>query len=209
MGPSPKHPHGAFRAPPGSLQVEEDDEVDGAAPTTPRRSPLVVEVGGEEERRRRSVKCEEEWTQTDPPRGGALEVRAWTGPEAEGEMEESVPESVLSRLSRGMERLFGQDGDGARCHRATQTDKDPLASETEKLAYDIVFFVLDRPSPGSRDLTSSEEVVLCLRRTVSKMLERHSIVFNSMVSRLQVDADTDLNQGFEQLSNELFYQGEV
>ncbi len=44
----------------------------------------------------------------------------------------------------------------------------------------------------------------CLRHCVTKMLDRHSIVFNGMMNRLRVDRNSDLKFGFHQLAEELF-----
>ncbi len=49
----------------------------------------------------------------------------------------------------------------------------------------------------------------CLRHSVMKMLERHSIVFNGMMSRLSIDRNSDLKIGFNQLAEELFVAREV
>ncbi len=107
-----------------------------------------------------------------------------------------------------------------RCDRGTQTVKDPLTMETERLAQDVVFFVVGRQPPrdglkgcGARHDPGQHhdhgDVSECLRRTVTKMLEKHSLVFNSMVSRLRVDGESDLQVGFRGLCGELFCQGEV
>lgn len=91
-----------------------------------------------------------------------------------------------------------------RRHIGTQTCRDPLASETERLAFDIVFFTLGRRPDEAIDATTR-----CLRRSVQKMLKKHSLVFNSMVSRLNITQDSDLQHGFHDLSNELFANNEV
>ena len=67
------------------------------------------------------------------------------------------------------------------------------------MAFDIIFFVL-----GRRPNKSSDEITHCLRTSVKKMLDNHSLVFNSMVSRLHLDEGTDFHRGFLELSNELF-----
>ncbi len=59
-------------------------------------------------------------------------------------------DSVMSRLSR----LWGS-GVGGTSHdcvsRGTQTVRDPLTAETERLAYDIVFFTLGRRTAKRND----------------------------------------------------------
>ena len=44
----------------------------------------------------------------------------------------------------------------------------------------------------------------CLRNNVQKMLSNHSMVFNSMMSKLRVDRDSDIERGFTTLAEELF-----
>ncbi len=114
----------------------------------------------------------------------------------------------------------------SRCDRGTQTSKDPLAHETETLAFDVVFSLCGRAPPAAGRWRSAKggggvsggmggvlggggEVAQCLRRTVAKMLEKHSLVFNSMVARIRVDGHEDMPRGFGDLCDELFFQGEV
>jgi len=49
----------------------------------------------------------------------------------------------------------------------------------------------------------------CMRQCVTKMLERHSIVFNGMMTRLKIDRNCDLKLGFNQLAEELFVERNV
>lgn len=110
-------------------------------------------------------------------------------------------ESVMERLSRSMGMLFHRD----RRDRGTQTAKDPMTSETERLAFDIVFFVLGKRAA----LSSDDEVVRCLRCAVLKMLEKHSLVFNGMMSRLRIGRGCNLHHGFKILADELFAEEHV
>ena len=48
----------------------------------------------------------------------------------------------------------------------------------------------------------------CLRQCVSQMLENHSIIFNRIISRIDLDQNTDFQKGFYVVSEELF-QGQV
>ena len=86
----------------------------------------------------------------------------------------------------------------------TQTARDPLASETERLAFDIIFYTL-----GRRTGRASDDIARCLRTSVDRMLDKHALVFNSMVGRLRVNRSSDLRQGFLDLSDELFQREEV
>ena len=90
-------------------------------------------------------------------------------------------------------------------HRGTQTAKDPVATETEKLAFDIVYFTLGKRSASKND----DEVVRCLRHCVSRILENHSITLNGMLRRISLDRHTDFLQGFDELSEEMFKEGQV
>ena len=56
---------------------------------------------------------------------------------------------------------------------------------------------------------SGDDVMRCMRHSVTKMLDRHSIVFNGMMSRLCIDRNSDLKIGFNQLAEELFVNREV
>ena len=85
-----------------------------------------------------------------------------------------------------------------------QTARDPLASETERLAFDIILYRL-----GRRTGRAGDEVARCLRTSVDRMLDKHALVFNSMVGRLRVNGRSDLRQGFLDLSDELFQREEV
>ena len=91
-----------------------------------------------------------------------------------------------------------------RHHARTQTARDPLASETERLAFDIIFYTL-----GRRTGRASDDIARCLRTSVDRMLDKHALVFNSMVGRLRLNRSSDLRQGFLDLSDELFQREEV
>ncbi|TRY67898.1 hypothetical protein TCAL_12083 [Tigriopus californicus] len=157
-----------------------------------------------------ALACEEESTQTEGASSsdwGSISSAASMGLEGSGEGGlssdggEASSSSVMARLSRGVVgRLFAPE----RQDRSTQTMKDPLTSETEKLAFDIVFFTI-----GRRTAKTSDEIVLCLRRSVQQMLDNHALVFNGMVSRLDLNSNSDLNQGFQDLANVLFSNNEV
>jgi len=105
-------------------------------------------------------------------------------------------EGVIERLAR----LFST----TRQHRGTQTAKDPMACETEKLAFDIIYYNLGKRPASQND----DDVVRCLRQCVSQMLENHSIIFNRIISRIDLDQNTDFQKGFYVVSEELF-QGQV
>lgn len=107
----------------------------------------------------------------------------------------SETESVIERLSR----LFST----AKRDRGTQTAKDPVACETEKLTFDIVYFNLGKRSASPSD----DEVVKCLRNCVQLIMEKHSYTLNGMMSRVHLDERTDLQSGFAELSDEIFGSG--
>jgi len=104
-------------------------------------------------------------------------------------------ESVIEKLSRGVSRLLRPH----RIDRSTQTLKDPMVWETQKLAFDIIFY-----TTGKRSNKPSGDVMRCLRNSVAKMLDNHHIVFNGMMSRLKVNRDCDIERGFTTLAEELF-----
>merc|ERR1712062_112892 len=103
-------------------------------------------------------------------------------------------------MGERLARLFST----SRQHRGTQTAKDPMACETEKLAFDIIYYNLGKRSPSQND----DDVVKCLRQCVSQMLENHSIIFNRIISRIDLHQNTDFQKGFYVVSEELF-QGQV
>eukprot|EP00093_Oithona_nana_P004906 04906.XXX_102426_101393_1 [CDS] Oithona nana genome sequencing. len=109
----------------------------------------------------------------------------------------SEEESVIERLSR----LFS----ASRQDRGTQTAKDPLSCETEKLAFDIVYYNLGKRSASPSD----DDIVKCLRNCVERILQNHSITFNGMMSRISLDRQTDLQQGFDEVANEIFREGQI
>jgi len=104
-------------------------------------------------------------------------------------------EGVLEVLSRGVNRFLNPNYSD----KSTQTLKDPLVWETEKLAFDIVFF-----TTGKRTNKPSDDVMRCLRNSVKKMLDNHHMVFNGMMSRLKIDRDCNIELGFTTLAEELF-----
>lgn len=145
--------------------------------------------------------CEEESTQTDHDTSFHSEVWNSDGVD-DSDIETGSSDSVMSRITRQVGRFFSADDN--RHDRGTQTAKDPVASETERLAYDVVFYSL-----GRRPMNSGDEVAMCLRRCVQKMLDKHEIVFNGMMTRLRITRDCDLKQGFCEIAEELFFQNEV
>lgn len=68
---------------------------------------------------------------------------------------------------------------------------------------------LGRQLPSSGLFPSEDDVCRCLHASVDKMLEKHAMLFNGMVARIGVSADTDLAAGFRDMSDELFSQNEV
>ena len=93
----------------------------------------------------------------------------------------------------------------SRQDRGTQTAKDPLSCETEKLAFDIVYYNLGKRSASPSD----DDIVKCLRNTVDRILQNHSITFNGMMSRISLDRQTDLQHGFHEVANEIFREGQI
>ncbi len=112
-------------------------------------------------------------------------------------------------------------------NRGTQTARDAIASETERLAFDIVFYSLGK----RKDSSSDDDLVKCMRLNVKRLLDKHSIgkpnpriklnlmvligfvcpisALNGMISRLRINRDTDFYKGFMELSTEVFYDNHV
>ena len=81
--------------------------------------------------------------------------------------------------------------------------EDQICVDTARLAYFAVYHILgDSQNTVSSSRTSRVET--CLRSCVLKMLERHEIVFNGMMSRLKIDRSVDLRQGISETAQELF-----
>lgn len=93
----------------------------------------------------------------------------------------------------------------SRRDRGTQTAKDPVACETEKLVYDVVFFTLGKRSA----LPGDDDVVKCMRHSVAKVLQNHAITFNAMMSRISLNRTVDIQEGFCELTDEVFNEGHV
>jgi len=200
---------------------------DESAPRVPPLPPACYEEGTQTEPRSSGSSCGSFATDlnsygpTASSGGGSCgssnsggdDYSVYSGFSEEEEEDEEAGAGVLERLSRGVCRLLGTAAGGSghhqeqRCHRATQTpiNKDPMVWETERLAFDIVFFI-----SGKRSSKPSNEVMRCLRNSVQKMLDKHSLVFNGMMSRLKVtEQATDIERGFNLLADELFVREQV
>jgi len=79
---------------------------------------------------------------------------------------------------------------------------DPLLAETERLAWFNVYHGLE-PS----DVKPASQTELCLRNSVVKMLEKHSMVFGGMMVRLDIGRNSNFRQGFNEVADELFRDG--
>ena len=114
---------------------------------------------------------------------------------------------MVGRLVGSILSAVGSDSSApGRSSRSTQTESDPLTRETERLALDVVLFTLGR----RKDDGGADETSRCLRHSVQKMLSKHALVFNGMVTRLDVTAPgTDFQKGFQEMSDELFGVNEV
>lgn len=55
-----------------------------------------------------------------------------------------------------------------------------------------------RPRPARSDVEK------CLQNCILRMLEKHRIVFNGMMNRLNISRSTDFDKGFRDVSEELF-----
>jgi len=79
---------------------------------------------------------------------------------------------------------------------------DPLLAETERLAWFNVYHGLE-----CSDVRPVSETELCLRNSVEKMLEKHSMVFGGMMVRLDIGRTSNFRQGFNEVADELFRDG--
>ena len=79
---------------------------------------------------------------------------------------------------------------------------DSVSIETTRLSYFAVCDVLKSERTGA--INRYTEVETCLKGCILKMLEKHEITFNGMMSRLQIDRTVDFNQGFYEIAQELF-----
>lgn len=77
-----------------------------------------------------------------------------------------------------------------------------MAAETQRLAYFAVCRALS-PSHGAAT-SSGSSTEACLRVCVVRMLDRHAIVFNGMMTRLNIDRSVNFRQGFYEIAQELF-----
>ncbi|XP_023344648.1 bcl-2-like protein 1 isoform X2 [Eurytemora carolleeae] len=74
-----------------------------------------------------------------------------------------------------------------------------IKQETRELVDFAVYFSLRTNFSGSSTRTES-----CLRRCISRMHEKHSMVFGGMMTRLNINRNIDFYQGFIEVSEELF-----
>ena len=81
-------------------------------------------------------------------------------------------------------------------------EDDKVAAETQRLAYFAVCRALS-PSHGAA-ASSGSSTEACLRVCVVRMLDRHAIVFNGMMTRLNIDRSVNFRQGFYEIAQELF-----
>jgi len=138
----------------------------------------------------------EEATQTEES-GTMTTYSDYDGTQIDCSSDNDSSEGVIERITR----LFST----ATRDRGTQTAKDPVTCETEKLAFDIVYYNLGKRSASQND----DDVVKCLRHCVTRVLENHSIAFNGMMTRICLDQQTDLQRGFHDLSEEIFQHGQI
>jgi len=74
-----------------------------------------------------------------------------------------------------------------------------VREETERLANFAVFFSLRKHSIQDSSMTET-----CMRRCITRMHEKHAMVFGGMMVRLNVSRNIDFYQGFLEVSEELF-----
>ena len=77
---------------------------------------------------------------------------------------------------------------------------DSVVEETDRLARSIVMGQV----LGGLGQRGNGQTEVCLRQCVSRMLERHSMVFGGMMVRLNIDRGVDFRQGFTEVAEELF-----
>lgn len=87
--------------------------------------------------------------------------------------------------------------------KATQTHRDPVQAEAEKLALDTVYYAI-----GKHRQPTPDQVCQTLRRCVDEILVKHRLLFSGMVSRLQIREETGY-QTFVGVADELFERGNV
>ncbi|KAF0297851.1 Bcl-2-like protein 1 [Amphibalanus amphitrite] len=87
--------------------------------------------------------------------------------------------------------------------KATQTHRDPVQAEAEKLALDTVYFAI-----GKHREPTGDRVCQTLRRCVDEILVKHRLLFTGMVTRLSIREETGY-QTFVGVADELFERGHV
>jgi len=77
--------------------------------------------------------------------------------------------------------------------------RSTIKEETARLANFAVHFSLRK----SR-MSDCSRIESCLRRCISRMHEKHSMVFGGMMVRLNINRNIDFYEGFHEVSEELF-----
>jgi len=75
-----------------------------------------------------------------------------------------------------------------------------VRKETERLASFAVFFSLQ----NEKLVKDGTKIETCLRRCISRMHDKHAMVFGGMMQRLNITRNIDFYKGFEEVSEELF-----
>lgn len=121
-------------------------------------------------------------------------------------MEEEIPRGDGSHSF--LQRLFDRPSRSTP-HHSHRPHVDPLVLQTEILAADAVSFTVSGYThtsrrPRSLQTLRSDNIQICLRRCVLRMLDRHSITFGGMINKLHIDENIDFHEGFRDVAEELF-----
>ncbi|XP_037083003.1 apoptosis regulator Bcl-2-like [Pollicipes pollicipes] len=153
-------------------------------------------------------------TQTEPAPAGRKANGAPPSPPAMADRETAEPEGEAPAPACGGHALAAGcllsrvPLLGALVHhrctdKATQTHRDPVQAEAEKLALDTVYYAI-----GKHRQPTTDRVCQTLRRCVDEILVKHRLLFSGMVGRLQIREETGY-QTFVGVADELFERGHV
>lgn len=165
------------------------------SPSQPAASPAAASVA--------LVSCgsQTESTSRSPPAARSPEADA-AGSVADEEPTSSQPRpgpaSRLASLWSG-----GWPLSARRAEKSTQTCGEPVQSEADRLARDVVQHVL-----GTVSTTTGDPVARTLRLATDEILAKHRLLLNGMVSRLQIRRDTCYDT-FVSVADELFADNTV
>nr|CAD7445806.1 unnamed protein product [Timema bartmani]CAD7459918.1 unnamed protein product [Timema tahoe] len=154
--------------------------------------------------------AEEEGTQTEEIKISTLSRQSSSSSDSDGNsqtdsdyfshVDTDDDGSIVHSLQKTVLSIFSDE----KFHKATQTYVNPIEAKAQSLALDVVLYLLKE----DMDLIQDDPVSLCVRNCVVEMLDKHNILFNSMVDNLKVTPETGYGV-ITSVADQLFCNGEI